>query len=342
MSMQSAISRLISGGHLSLQESREVFEMIMSGQATDAQIGAYLAAQTMVGETLPEILGAAQVMRAKATPIPCKNTDLVDIVGTGGDHSGSFNISTASALVAAGAGVRIAKHGNRSVTSKSGAADALKALGVNIEVDPVEVAQCVDEVGIGFLYAPLLHGAMKYAIGPRRELAIRTIFNLLGPLTNPAGAKRQVMGVFSEVYVKDLAQVLLDLGSDFVWVVNGQDGLDEISLCEPTWVAEGAMGQVRSFELDPRQYGFTFCAPEALKADGPEHSAQIIREILDGVRGPARDIVQLNSGAAIWVSGLARDYGHALELAAQSMDSGAAKSVLEQLVVHTNHIAGGE
>jgi anthranilate phosphoribosyltransferase len=337
--MQQAIGQLVKGQHLSLEQARDVFECIMSGQATDAQIGGYLVAQTLLGESLNEIRGAVEVMRSKATSIPCQSSNLVDIVGTGGDHSGSFNISTASAIVASGAGVRIAKHGNRSVTSRSGAADALKSLGVNIEITPELVAECVDQIGIGFLYAPLLHGAMKYAIGPRRELGLRTIFNLLGPLTNPAGAKRQVMGVYAKEYLEDLAQVLLSTGSEHVWLVRGQDGLDEISLCVPSDVVEGKDGVLHRFELDPRKYGFELCSPEDLRVDGPEQSAELILSILKGQVGAPRDVVVLNSAAAIYVSGVVDSYEKALIKAQESIDSGAALNQLTLLVQKTQVVA---
>jgi anthranilate phosphoribosyltransferase len=326
-----AIQSLVENKPLSLELARQVFEEIMSGEATPAQIGGYLVAQRLRGDTLEVIQAGAEVMRAKATPIPCKSQNLVDTCGTGGDHSGTFNISTTAAFVAAGAGVKIAKHGNRSVSSKSGSADVLLSLGLNLNLSAEQVAACVDEIGIGFLFAPALHGAMKHAIGPRRELEMRSIFNLLGPLTNPAGAKRQVMGVFAPELTTKLSRVLGELGSEHIWVVHGLDGLDELSLTACSMVSELKNGEYRDFEFDPRHYGFELCQNSELAGQGPEENATITRSILEGARGPKRDIVVLNAAAAILVSGLVETYEKALVLAQESIDSKAALSKLTQL-----------
>lgn len=327
-----AIGKLLDKKHLSIDESISVFNQIMSGEATDAQIGAYLIAQRMVGEGIDEITGAAQVMRSKATPIPSKRHDLVDTCGTGGDSSGTFNISTASAFVAAGAGVPIAKHGNRSISSKCGSADVLNSLGVHLELSAEQVGECIDTIGIGFLFAPMLHGAMKHAIGPRKEIGQRSIFNVLGPLTNPAGAKRQVMGVFHGDLTETLAEVLAKLGAEHVWVVHGTDGIDEISLCAPTLVSEYNQGMHHNFELNPEDYGFQFCDVRELAGDNPEENAGIIKSIFEGEKSPRRDIVILNAAAAILTSGIVNTYEEGLEAARQSIDKGQALSKLNQLV----------
>ncbi len=331
-----AIGKLINAQHLSIDETVQVFEQIMSGSATDAQIGAYLIAQRMCGEGIEEITGAATVMRAKATPIPTHRQELVDTCGTGGDSSGTFNISTASAFVAAGAGVPIAKHGNRSISSKCGSADVLNSLGLNLELNSNQVGQCIDDIGIGFLFAPMLHGAMKFAIGPRKEIGQRSIFNVLGPLTNPAGAKRQVMGVFDSGLTETLAEVLANLGADHVWVVHGLDGIDEISLCAVTKVSEYSHGMHNNFELDPRDYGFEFCQPKDLAGNTPDENAGIIRKIFEGELSPRRDIVILNAAAAILTSGLASSFEEGLEAATKSIDEGQALKKLKDLITKTN------
>jgi anthranilate phosphoribosyltransferase len=327
-----AIAKLIHGQNLNREEAKAVFNEIMSGQATDAQIGGYLVAQRMRGETVSEITGAVEVMRAKVTTIPVKSLDCIDTCGTGGDKSGTFNISTASALVAATCGVPVAKHGNRSVSSQCGSADVLAALGVKIDLNPEQVAECIDTCGIGFLFAPALHGAMKYAIGPRREIAQRSIFNVLGPLTNPAGARRQVMGVFDKNLTEDLAAVLAELGSVHVWVVAGADGLDEITLTTTSKVTEYHSGQFNTFELDPRQYGFSLCNSEDLKGGSTEQNAQIIKDILQGKPGPKAEIVTLNAGAAIYVGGKASDLQHGVDQARFALKNGRAYQTLLNLI----------
>ncbi len=330
-----AIKKLVAGSHLTQSEAQAVFEQIMSGEATDAQIGAYLIAQKMTGESVDEITGAARVMRQKATPIPTQQTHLVDTCGTGGDASGTFNISTTAAFIAAGAGVAIAKHGNRSVSSKSGSADVLKAIGVELELTPQQVGECIDDVGIGFLFAPLLHGAMKYAIGPRRELGQRSIFNLLGPLTNPAGAKRQVMGVFDLQLTRPLAEVQGELGAEHVWIVCGEDGLDEISLCAPTKVVECKRGEINEFTLSPEDYGFKKCDVKELAGNSPEENATHLLNILKGEKGPRRDIAVLNAAAAILVAGQAKDFAEGIQKAQASIDEKLALAKLENLISKT-------
>ena len=255
--MRDAISKVVDGLNLTEEEATSVMEKIMTGEATDAQIASFLTALRLKGETVEEITGFARVMKAKATPIECHSAPVVDTCGTGGDASGTFNISTVSAFVAAGAGLNIAKHGNRSVSSQCGSADVLKGLGVNIEVSPHRVAQCIDEIGIGFLFAPLLHGAMKYAIGPRREMGIRTVFNILGPLTNPAKAEAQVLGVYAEELTEPIAYVLNRLGCKRAYVVHGEDGLDEITTTARTKVSEVKNGTVKSYSIQPEDFGLS-------------------------------------------------------------------------------------
>ena len=305
---------------------------IMSGEATDAQIGAFITALRMKGETVDEITGCARVMREKATRIDAGTADAVDTCGTGGDASHTFNISTATALVAAGAGVVVAKHGNRSVTSGSGSADVLRELGVNIEAPVPIVETCLREAKIGFLLAPLLHGAMKYAIGPRRELKIRTIFNVLGPLTNPAGARRQLLGVYAPELVKPIANVLLELGSERAYVVHSADGLDEISISAETHVPEVREAGVTAYDIKPKDFDLARADLAALKVADAAESAQTIRGLLDGAQGPPRDVVVLNAAAAIAAGGKADGIADAVPLAEQSIDSGAAKAALEKLV----------
>ncbi len=334
--LQEAIAKLINGVNLTKQETINVFNQIMNGEATDAQIGAYLVAQRMTGEGIEEISGAAQVMREKATVIPIKAIDPVDTCGTGGDSSGSFNISTTSAFVVAGAGVPVAKHGNRSISSKCGSSDVLGELGVYLQITPEQAGECVDTIGISFLFAPLLHPAMKYAIGPRKEIAQRSIFNVLGPLTNPAGAKRQVMGVFDQTLTPTLAHVLGELGSEHVWVVAGDDGIDEISLCDATQISEFKDGKVDTFKINPSDYGFSICKPQDLAGAGVQENAVILKEVLSGKVGPCRDIVVLNAGAAIYIGGRAQSFKEGIAKAKESIDSGKALEKLNGLIALTN------
>lgn len=334
--IQEAIKDLIAGADLGRARTRAAMDQIMSGQATDAQIGAFLVALRIKGETVDEIAGCAEVMREKATPIATTRPDLIDTCGTGGDDSGTFNISTAVAFVACGAGLAVAKHGNRSISSHCGSADVLAVLGVNVEASPEKVGECIDEVGIGFLFAVALHGAMKHAIGPRRELATRTVFNVLGPLTNPAGAKRQLLGVYDGALTEALAGVLGQLGSERALVVHGSDGLDEITLTGPTQVSELRDGRVSTRQIDPRDFGLQLAPAEALQGGDAAYNARILREVLDGREGPRRDVVLLNAAAAIAVGGRAEDTTAGLELARASIDSGRARQALDRLVEVSN------
>ena len=332
MNIQEAIAKVIEGEDLSRGEMTDVMNQIMSGEATDAQIGAFLIALRVKGECVDEIAGAASVMREKATPIATRHDVIVDTCGTGGDHSGTFNISTTAAFVAAGAGLCVAKHGNRAATSQSGSADVLSALGVNIEASPETVSRCLDDVGIGFLFAISLHGAMKYAIGPRREIGARTIFNALGPLSNPAGAKRQVVGVYSAALTETLAGVLGTLGSERAFVVHGSDGLDEMTLTGPTRVSELKNGSVSTYRVSPGDFGLAQAPADALKGGDADYNAEITRSILNGEEGPRRDIVLLNAAAAIVAGGKAGDLNEGVQTAAEVIDSGKALEKLEGLV----------
>ncbi len=332
MTIQEAIAKVIEGADLSQGEMTDVMNQIMSGEATDAQIGAFLIALRVKGECVDEIAGAASVMREKATPIATKHDVIVDTCGTGGDHSGTFNISTAAAFVAAGAGLCVAKHGNRAATSQCGSADVLGALGVNIEASPETVSRCLDDVGIGFLFAISLHGAMKYAIGPRREIGARTIFNALGPLSNPAGATRQVVGVYSPALTETLAGVLGTLGAERAFVVHGSDGLDEMTLTGPTRVSELKNGSVSTYDVLPGDFGLMQAPADALKGGDADYNAEITRSILNGEEGPRRDIVLLNAAAAIVAGDKARDLNEGVQVAAEVIDSGKALEKLEGLV----------
>jgi len=334
--LRAAIMKAVDGKDLTEEEAASVMKEIMSGNATEAQVGALLTALRIKGETGEEILGFARVMRDMATPVPHKSVDLVDVVGTGGDHAGTFNISTTSAFVVAGAGGRVAKHGNRAVTSKSGAADVLTALGVKIDISPEAVGRCIDEVGIGFLFANALHLSMKHAAGPRKEIGIRTVFNLLGPLTNPAGASCQLVGVFDADYAEKLAWVLGKLGSRKAKVAAGLDGLDEITLADETRIAEYSDGKVRSITISPEDFGLKRCQPSELLGGSPEENAAITLEILAGQKGPHRDIVLLNAGATLEAAGLAGSIADGMALAAKSIDSGAAQAKLKLMKALTN------
>jgi anthranilate phosphoribosyltransferase len=329
--MQAAIRKVTDGQSLSEQEAFSVASAIMAGQATPAQIAALLVALRVKGETTDEITGFAQAMRRGATPLPLPPEDLVDTCGTGGDGSGTFNISTVSAFVAAGAGCKVAKHGNRSISSRCGSADVLRALGVNIELPPETTARCIEQIGVGFLFAPLYHQSMKHAAGPRREIGVRSIFNILGPLANPAGAKRQLLGVFKRELTETLARVLQTLGSVHCLVVHGEDGLDEITLMGSTYVSELHDGHVRSYRLTPEDLGLKRAKPEQLAGGEPEANARIALAVLGGKPGPTRDIVLLNAAAVIHVSGRAGSLPEGVKQAAESLDSGRALGALEAL-----------
>ena len=336
--IREAISRVIERKDLDEKQMVGVMNEIMSGEATPAQIGSFITALRMKGETIEEISGAAMVMREKATRIATgvavdKGEILVDTCGTGGDSSGTFNVSTATAFVVAAAGIPVAKHGNRSVSSQCGSADVLEALGVNLNLTPEQVGACVKEAGIGFLFAPMLHGAMKYAIGPRREIGIRTIFNVLGPLTNPAGANVQLLGVYSPDLCEKLARVLGRLGSLRALVVCGAGNVDELTVTGDTEVAELSDGEVRTYTVCPEDMGLNRSRLVDLKGgDTPEESARILRDILSGAEGSRRSMLLLNSGAALYAAGKVPGLKTGVEFAARILDSGAALAKLEALV----------
>jgi len=334
--IKEAISKVVAKTNLTEAEAEAVMREIMQGEATDAQIAAYITALRMKGETVEEITGSARVMREKAVSIKLDAPYQVDTCGTGGDMSHTFNISTTAAFVVAGAGVTVAKHGNRSVSSKSGSADVLQALGVNIEMPSHRVEECLKEVGIGFLFAPMMHLAMKYAIGPRREVGIRTIFNLLGPLTNPAGVKSQIMGVYAADLTGLLARALGNLGIAHAFVVHGVDGLDEITITDKTKVSEFKDGTVKDFFLHPSDFGLATGKAADLKGGDAKENAGITLDILKGQKGPRRDIVLLNAAAGLAASGKAKDFPEGIRLATESIDSGAAMKKLEQLKAFTN------
>jgi anthranilate phosphoribosyltransferase len=337
MTLQEAIRQVSSGKGLSVAESSGVFDVIMSGGATDAQIAAFIVALRMKGETPDEITGAAMVMREKATQvIPGDAQHVVDTCGTGGDGAHTFNISTAAAFVAAGAGATVAKHGNRCVSSSCGSADVLEALGVNIGVDAAAMKQCLDEIGICFLFAPSLHKAMKYAIGPRREIGIRTIFNILGPLTNPSLARAQLLGVFSPELTAVMATVLKNLGSTRAYVVHGMDGLDEITITAETKIAELANGTVHATTIKPEDFGFSRNPLSAIAGGTAQENAAIVKEVLGGKKGPRRDIVALNAGFAIAASGIANNPKEGIAMAQKAIDNGKAMEKLEKLVKKTS------
>ena len=336
MDMQSAIKAVTEHKNLSSDEMASVMQLIMTGEATAAQVGGFLIGLRMKGETVEEVAAAARVMRELSTRVEVNTDKLVDTCGTGGDASGSFNISTASALVVAAAGGRVAKHGNRSVSSKSGSADVLEAAGVKLELAPEQVAACVNEIGVGFMFAPMHHSAMKHAIGPRREMAVRTIFNVLGPLTNPAGAPNQVLGVFSKDWVEPLAQVLKQLGSKHVLVVHAEDGLGEISIGSATNVAELKDGAVTTYTVQPEDFGMQRAELATIRADDAVDSLRIIKSVLADDAGPAKDIVCLNAGAAIYAAGLSDSLADGVTRAQQVIASGEAAAKLDQLVAATN------
>jgi anthranilate phosphoribosyltransferase len=338
MDMQSAIRAVSERRDLAPRDMQAVMRLIMTGQATPAQIGGFLVGLRMKGETVDEIAAAAAVMREFANHVEVSGPHLVDTCGTGGDGASTFNISTASALVSAAAGARVAKHGNRSVSSRSGSADVLEAAGVRLDLSPVQVAACIEQTGVGFLFAPRHHGATKHAVGPRREMGIRTLFNLLGPLTNPAGAPNQVLGVFSSQWLEPLAQVLRQLGSEHVLVVHAEDGLDEISIGAPTGVAELKHGEISAYTIKPEDFGLPRAALGALRVDSAVQSLAMIRRVFDNEPGPARDIVMLNAGAAIYAAGLAASLGDGVERAGGVLASGKARETLDRLVRVSNSL----
>lgn len=325
------LSKVADGHALSRDEAERAFDIMMSGDATPSQMGGFLMALRVRGETADEIAGAASVMRAKARHVEAP-AEAIDVVGTGGDASGTYNVSTATALVVAGCGVPVAKHGNRAFSSKSGAADVLTSLGVDVEADFEKVEQAIREANIGFLMAPRHHGAMRN-VGPTRvELGTRTIFNILGPLSNPAGVKRLLVGCFSRHWIEPMAEVLGNLGADRAWVVHGSDGLDELTITGPSWVAEYNGGAISTFEVAPEQAGLALARPEDLKGGTPEENADALRQVLAGKPGAYRDIVLFNAAAALVVAGKVTDLHDGARMAAQSIDSGSASAALAKLV----------
>lgn len=339
--IRDALVRVLDGESLSMEQAEAVMDEVMAGRATPAQIAGLLVALRVKGETVDEIAGFARAMRRAAIPVEPEREDVVDTCGTGGDRANTFNISTTAAFVVAGAGLGVAKHGNRSVSSRSGSADVLEALGVNLDLTPAQVARAIDEIGIGFLFAPKLHPAMKHAVGPRRELGVRTVFNILGPLTNPAGARAQLLGVYDGELTELMAKVLRALGSDAAYVVHGAGRLDELTTEGPNRVSYfgvgAANGRVVTETLDPHGLGFAPAPAGAFRGGEPEENARITRAVLGGEdRGPRRDIVLLNAGAALAAGGAATTLEAGLERAAESIDSGAALATLEALIAYSN------
>lgn len=334
--IKEAIAKLVKGEDLTVNEIGLAMEEIMTGQALPAQIAAFLTAMRIKGETLDEIVGAARIMRKYAARIKTVHPVILDTCGTGGDDAHTFNISTIAAFVVAGAGVAVAKHGNRCVSSRCGSADLLKSLGVNIEVEEDIVSKCLDETGIGFLFAPKLHKAMQYAVGPRKEIGIRTIFNILGPLTNPAGATHQLLGVYDEKLTKPIAEALGRLGSKHALVVHGNDGLDEVTTTDKTRISELKNGKIKTYEVSPRDFGIKKAKPEDLKGGDPAENAKIAIDILGEEKGPKYDIVILNAGCAIYASDKAASIKEGIKLAEESIGSGAAAGKLEDLKEASN------
>lgn len=338
MNIQEAIARVVVNQDLSLQEMIEVMTQIMTGEATPAQIGAFLVGLRMKSESIEEITAAAKVMRDLATPVQVSCANLVDTCGTGGDGANLFNVSTASAFVVAAAGGHVAKHGNRSVSSSTGSADVLEAAGVNLNASADVVARAIEDVGVGFMFAPAHHGAMKHAIGPRKELGIRTIFNMLGPMTNPAGVKRQVLGVFTKALCRPMAEVLQRLGSEHVMVVHANDGLDEFSIASPTYVAELHNGEIKEYEVHADQFGLGHDNLDGLIVSSAEESLSLIRAAFTGKSDgkKAADVIGLNAGAAIYVAGLASNLSEGIAMAEDAIASGLANEKLKELVEFTN------
>jgi len=335
MQMSQAIQAVIDKKDLSKDDMTSVMKTIMSGEASQAQIGGFLVGLRMKGETIDEITAAASVMRELAAKVNVSAEHLIDTCGTGGDGSQVFNVSTASALVAAAAGAKVAKHGNRSISSKSGSADVLELAGVNLNITPEQVATCIEDVGVGFMFAPMHHSSMKHAIGPRREMGVRTIFNVLGPLTNPASAPNQVLGVFSKELLEPMARVLKNLGSKHVMVVHSADGMDEISIAANTFVAELKNGEIKCYEVSPEDFEMPLQPLSSLQVDSAEQSLSLINSVLDNKPSAARDIVLLNAGAAIYVAGIAASQQEGIEKAQAVLESGAAKQTFEKLVALT-------
>ena len=337
MNISEAIKAVISKQNLNEGEMHDVMNSIMTGQTTDAQIGAFLVGLSMKGETIEEITASAKVMRALATSVELSSNDyLVDTCGTGGDGLGLFNISTASAFVVAAAGGKVAKHGNRSISSKSGSADVLEAAGINLNISPKLISQCIEKIGLGFMFAPAHHSAMKHAIGPRKELAVRTIFNVLGPLTNPAKAPNQIMGVYDKSLVEPIANVLKGLNSRHVMVVHSEDGLDEFSIANTTYVAELKDNNISTYTVHPGDFGLEEGNLDSIKAENAEQSLALINEAFSGKKGVARDIIALNAGAAIYVSGLVSSFDEGVTQANQILSDGSAQDKLDAYILASN------
>ncbi|WP_086930936.1 anthranilate phosphoribosyltransferase [Agarilytica rhodophyticola] len=340
MNIREALSKIVVGESLSQADMREVMQLVMNGEATQAQIGGFLVALRMKGETIDEITGAVEVMRELATPVNVTADNLVDTCGTGGDGSNLFNVSTASAFVAAAAGAHVAKHGNRSVSSSTGSADVLEQAGVNLATSAEHVARAIEQIGVGFMFAPSHHGAMKYAVGPRRELGIRTMFNMLGPMTNPAGVKRQVLGVFKRELCRPLAEVLNRLGSSHVMVVNAEDGLDELSIAAPTHVAELKDGVITEYQIHPKEFKLDYSDLNGLEVGSSEESLTLINAVFSRKKDHAVDkaagIIKLNAGASIYVSGVASSLQEGILMAEDAIASGAAKEKIKELVEFTS------
>ncbi len=337
MDIQQAINTVIEGNHLNSKQMTTVMRAVMSGEATSAQVAGFLVALRMKGEVAEELTAAASVMRELSAKVNVATENLVDTCGTGGDSKGTFNVSTTAAFVVAAAGARVAKHGNRSVSSKSGSADLLETAGVNLQLTPDQVAKCIEELGIGFLFAPAHHSAMKHAIGPRKELGVRTMFNLLGPLTNPANTPHQVLGVFSEQWIEPLANVLKSLGSKHVLVVHADDGLDEISIAGNTQIAELKNGAVSRYSISPKQFGMDEGKLADIVAKDAAESLQIVNDVFDNKTGAALDIVKLNAGAALYASDKAATLEEGVSLAADAIVSGEAKKKFQQYIEYTNN-----
>ncbi len=335
MTFTESLAKIVSKQNLGEAEIGEMLSEILGGKVSDAQVGAFMAALATKGETFEELAGAARAMRRKARRIQARETTVVDTCGTGGDGAKTFNISTTTAFVVAGCGVTVAKHGNRSVSSQCGSADVLEALGVKLDTDPEVVEEAVQEIGIGFLFAPVYHGAMKYAARARKEVGLRSIFNMLGPLTNPAGANCQLLGVYAPELTEMFARALSLLGAKRAFVVHGHDGLDEISVCAPTRITELADGMIRTYDIDPADYFGETAAPQALAGGDPVQNARITRDILAGEKGPARNVVLLNAAAALMAAGRAGDLKEGVAAAKTAVDDGAAAAKLEALVRFT-------
>ena len=342
MSLLTVINQLINHNNLSAAQMRESMNTIMTGHATDAQIAAFLVALRMKGETVEEIAAAAEVMRSLSTTVPVLSSDTVDTCGTGGDSSGIFNVSTGAAFIVAAAGAKVAKHGNRSVTSKSGSADLLEAAGVNLDLTPAEVARAIDEVGVGFMFAVRHHGAMKYTIGPRREIAVRTIFNLLGPLTNPANSRHQVLGVYDKKWIRPLAEVLRKLGSQHVLVVHSAEGLDELSIAGTSYIAELKNGEILEYQIEPEDVGLQRVSLDALVVDSAAASLAVIKRAFADVDSAAARMLALNAGAAIYAADLSTSLADGVQIAVDVIATGKAAEKFKEFITFTQNLGGEE